>query len=209
MIHGVFSAFLVLAVMGAATTQDVAKENILFHRTLQNGVEFVVTTGEPLDLSALRELWVDPQIAKVTKAYAIRVELRQTGRTPLELATRLRVETESPNLGCAILDVRIESRCVLIAMTEGDDVVVWRVQAPAVEVSQAVVLSRRMWAGAALAEPLRPGSVRAAWRRASDGRLLLETVDLRGIPNQVSLLQQVDDKWEFIRILKQGGPPDD
>jgi hypothetical protein len=171
-------------------------ELVLFRKPLEQDREIVVLREPDGDANRLRGV-MDPRLLEqATAVYAIRLELWSPGQSPMLLAVRVRVETMGPELGVEILDVLADSHGVVVALAEGPDIGLWRVEFGLGSSVDWAPLHVGDWAIAAPLRPLGRRQVKVNLERA-DNRLAAEVTDLRARRPQAIRFEQVADTWVF------------
>lgn len=178
-------------------------ELVLFRKAIGPDREIVIVRGPLIDRANMDAVLAKELLRQSTAIYAVRVEIHTAGQPTALLASRLRVETQNPNLGTKVLDVLVEAGTVVVALVEGHEVGLWRVTGGSNNHADWAVLRSADWAFAAPLRPLDDRHVAVRLERSIDnGLVVAEVTDLTALEPMITLFEQTTDQWAFM-VRKQ------
>lgn len=186
------------AVPGFAKELPTQSQNTeIFQKRIADNQNIVVIR-EMVNSDLLASLLADGRKSSITRAYGIRVELHTESGPPLLLATKLFTETDQHKCGVDVVNVAVGSGAIVIAVTVGSELNLWRIQIGTMSSDSWAPLDG--WTVLARATPLDRKSVQVGFSQAPDGRWMVEVVDLRPANKQPfppTKFEQVGNEWRF------------
>jgi len=192
--------FLIILALPTSATDNVIPDGdrILLRKSLTDDREIVVVLGRAAKAENFVGVLPPQYLNGREAAYQLRLELRVKNEQPFVLWTRVRTGRPDPQLkGCDALDIAVTPDAIVLAVTEGVTVVLWRIELMK-DSSSRFVVPNRLWAPdfAALLPVSREG-VAAKIEQKSSGRTEAIIEDLRSGRHKKIRFMQTGEAWDF------------
>ena len=185
-----------------AAEEDGVRTEIYSKRTDER-TRIVVHRSEVRVSPELRAvLNVPREIPEPVRAYTVKVKLHVADTSPILLGSTLQWETEPPDRGFTVLDIIRDEGALILPVTVGWRLGLWRIEFEPVAHDSWAWLER--WQVSALATPL-DKRVRVKMSKVGDGRWVAEVTDLRTGGNPLrppSRYEQAEAAWRF-RLVRR------